>query len=141
MTKISKISNCTIFEYAYIDGSNYKAFGEVWLSGNISGDQHNAIVDKLDSGQFFVAEQIGIPPLYDDLFTYSNGVTADDHGWHVFIGFRNELKLSASIESFVWGSVEQLLTAFRSIVEWQPSLSKNYYACEAVMIGPSQTRY
>lgn len=131
MTKNNEKSGYTIFEYAYIDGSNYKAFGELWLSGDISGDERSFIASKLDSGQFFVAEQIGIPPLYDELFKYSNGVTPDDHGWHVFIGFRNELKSNAAMDSAVWGSVKQLLTVLKKTGEWQPSLSKNYSACEA----------
>lgn len=132
MTEGNKNFECTLFEYAYVDGSNYKAFGEIWLSGSVSHDQRDFIVAKLESGQFFVAEQIHIPPLYAELFKYSRGVTSDDHGWHVFEGFRRELKCHTSTKSVVWGSVEELLAAFRTITEWDPSLSENFTVSEAV---------
>ena len=126
MTESGENFTYTLFEYVYVDGSNYKAFGEIWLSGSISDDQRDGFVAKLESGQFFVAEQIPIPPLYDELFKYSGGATSDDHGWHIFVGFRQELKSHTSTSLVVWGSVEKFLGAFRTITEWDPSLSENF---------------
>jgi hypothetical protein len=127
-----KTSSYSVFEYAYIDGSNYKAFGEVWLLGAISQSQCRALVSKLESSQFFIAEQIPLPLLYAELFEFSNGVTSDDHSWHTFQGFRNELVVEPPTGSIVWGTVKELLTVFENMLEWQPFLSENFTACELV---------
>ncbi len=131
VTKNLKNTEMTIFEYAYIDGSNYKSFGQIHLSGGVSSDQNILVAAKLESGQFFVAEQLGIPPLYDGLFKYSNGSTPDDHGWHVFIGLRNKMNHEVLVDLPAWGSVDQLLAKFRNVKEWEPSLSVNFTVCRA----------
>lgn len=87
----------SVFEYQYRDASNYKVRGELRLSGTLSAAQKNQIVDKFDDGQFFVAEQIGVRPLYDMLYEFSDGPTCDDHVWHEFVGFRqNKLVVTQS---------------------------------------------
>ncbi len=85
----------TVFEYLYRDASNYKAHGQVWINGILSAGQRAEIIDCLEAEEFFVAEQAGIPSLAHLLFTYSNGPTDDDHGWHTFVGFRTEDVMTA----------------------------------------------
>ena len=62
-----------VFEYLYRDAGNYKVFGDIWLTGALSDQERVALVDSLESGEFFVAEQIGVPPLYEELFRESGG--------------------------------------------------------------------
>lgn len=123
-----KKSSYSVFEYAYVDGSNFKSFGEVWLLGVISQRQCRTLIAKLESSQFFVAEQISLPPLYAELLGYSNGVTSDDHSWHTFRGFRNEFVFEPPTGSIVCGTIKEFLTLFANISEWEPNLSKNFTA-------------
>ena len=132
MTKVFINNDKSIFEYAYIDGSNYKSFGQLKLSGDVSSYQKNFLGTKLENGRFFVAEQLDIPPLYDGLFKYSNGPTLDDHGWHVFVDLRNVSCDETLIDAPVWGSVEEFLAKFRKVEEWDPALSTNFTVCRAV---------
>lgn len=114
-----------VLEYLYRDASNYKAFGELWLIGSLSKEGRAALVDSLDSGEFFVAEQLGVPPLYEKLFSESGGRTIDDHAWHTFAGFRDELVLPCEVA--VWGKAADLLEAIISANgEWMPQFSPNF---------------
>jgi hypothetical protein len=122
-------SSYAVLEYAYIDGSNFKAFGEVRLLGVISRSQSHFVISKLESGQFFIAEQIPVPPLYLELFGFSNGVTPDDHSWHMFQRFRNEVVVEPPTGSIVWGNVEEFLTFFENMSGWRPCLSENFLTC------------
>lgn len=115
----------TVFAYLYRDASNYKAFGEVWLTGAISDDERSTIMHSFDSGEFFVAEQVGIPPLYRELFEYSGGRTEDDHAWHVFDGLRCAQDLPGNTE--VWGTISKLSVTFAAAQrKWRPELSPNF---------------
>lgn len=77
-----------IFEYQYRDASNYKVQGELLLTGALSLEQKNRIMNKFEDKEFFIAEQIGVPPLYNMLYEFSDGPTSDDHVWHEFLAFR-----------------------------------------------------
>ena len=76
-----------VFDYLYRDASNYKAFGSVWLTGTLTEAERTELVECLDGSEFFVAEQVGVPPLYRVLFEDGGGPTEDDHAWHMFEGF------------------------------------------------------
>jgi len=78
----------TVFEYLYRDAGNYKAWGQVLLTGRVSAEAELTFRSYLDSGEFFVAEDVGVPSLQRELWTLSDGPTEDDHGWHEFHGFR-----------------------------------------------------
>ena len=69
----------TVFEYLYRDASNFKAYGSILLRGDFSRDQHNELIQSLEGGEFFIAEQVGMPPLYDLLFQFDGGPTGQDH--------------------------------------------------------------
>lgn len=104
----------SVFEYLYRDASNYKAWGKLLLSGQLQDEEINRMAKCFDSGEFFIAEQIGIPTLYQDLWQYSNGPNADDHVWHSFHSIRvaTTEEITANPE---WGKAHDLLSKILSI--------------------------
>ena len=115
----------TIFEYLYRDASNYKAYGAILLQGLITPAEQKTLQDCFEDYQFFVAEQVGIPALYEELFQYSDGPTEDDHTYHEFLLLR-PASAKESKELKLWGSTERLLTAFTNAKgQWDISLSPN----------------
>lgn len=113
-----------VFEYLYRDGSNYKAWGEILLSGTTSQNDIEALRACLESGEYFVAEQVGIPPLYEELWVLSDGPTEDDHALHEFVGLRSAKQEDTEILP-VFGELTKLLKAFQAVSRWDYSLSPN----------------
>ena len=62
---------CCVFEYLYRDASNYKAWGELLLSGMTSQNEIVALRTRLESDTYFVAEQVGLPALYQELWEFA----------------------------------------------------------------------
>ena len=114
-----------VMEYCYRDADNYKAFGQILLSGNITDAYISEMESLLDSEEFFVAEQVGIPTLYSQLWELSNGPTRADHAFHALSKFRPAT--DSEIKSMVsWGTTASLLEAFHVVrQEWDCSLSVN----------------
>jgi hypothetical protein len=117
-----------VFEYLYRDGSNYKAWGEILLSGSPSPNDIEVLRECLESGEYFVAEQVGIPPVYKELWDLSGGPTSDDHALHEFVTLRaasedegNSLPL--------FGELSDLLKTFQAVTKWDYSLSPNFESC------------
>ena len=114
-----------ILDYLYCDASNYKSFGSVLLTGTLTNAERAELIACLESGEFFVAEQVGVPPLYATLFQYSGGPTEDDHAWHKFEGFREKTGLADSDE--IRGNARDILALFRAAKQnWHPELSPNF---------------
>lgn len=117
-----------VFEYLYRDGSNYKAWGEILLSGTPSQNDIEALRACLESGENFVAEQVGIPPVYKELWDLSGGPGRDDHALHEFVTLRaaseHERK---SLPLF--GELSNLLKTFQAVTKWDYSLSPNFETC------------
>lgn len=100
-------------EYLYRDANNFKAFGQLLLSGKLSNIDIVEIKLFLDSCEYFVAEQVDIPTLYSQLWKYSNGPTIADHTFHEFMELRSATgEEVASLE--VWGYIATLLSTFRN---------------------------
>ena len=57
----------TVFDYLYRDASNYKAWGSLLLEGAATVFDTARVSEVLHDCDFFIAEQVGIPALYDDL--------------------------------------------------------------------------
>ena len=113
----------TIFEYLYRDAGNFKAFGSIALEGRINSADCEAIRAKLDSGEFFIAEQIGVPPLYEQLYKWSDGPTTSDHCWHEFVGFRE----SGDPERCpIGGNAKDFVMRVTLMNEWNLSLSPHF---------------
>ena len=113
-------------EYLYRDVNNFKVFGELLLFEIISDNNITEIKSLLYSGEFFVAEQVGIPVLYSQLWKYSNGPTVADHAFHEFSGFH--LATDNEISSMkLWSDVSTLIEKFRCIgTHWDCTQSVNY---------------
>lgn len=114
-----------VFDYLYRDADNYKSSGSIWLGGTLTDAERSELVVCLDGGEFFIAEQVGVPPLYSALFQYDGGPNESDHEWHTFAGFRDEVVLGEGVE--VWGMASALMAAFRAAKgDWRPELSPNF---------------
>lgn len=117
----------TVFEYQYRDAANFKAQGNILLTGTTSRNDHDQLTQSLDSGEFFVAEQVKIPALYEHLYAYSDGPTTNDHAFHEFSEMRpatpNEIKTLTP-----WGSVTELIAAFQEAKnKWDARRSPHCY--------------
>jgi hypothetical protein len=82
-----------VFEYQYRDAGNFKVQGRLPLSGLLSEEQKLQIIQKFEDNEYFIAEQIGVPPLYGALYELSGGPTDEDHVWHEFTGFQSNAGL------------------------------------------------
>lgn len=104
----------SVFEYLYRDASNYKAYGSVILRGSVSTDEKKRLLGYLNDGQWFIAEQVGLPPLFEELWKYSDGPNEDDFPFHEFA----DLRLARDeeiIDANVWGDVQDLLSNFEKL--------------------------
>src|SRR5690606_36212854 len=77
----------------------------------------------MHSNELFVAEQVGIPALYESLWQLSGGPTPDDHGFHEISTIRPAT--DEEVDSLVlWGTVVDLCQRFRRVKnKWNPALS------------------
>lgn len=100
------------FDYLYRDAGNYKVFGSVFLTGHLTPSQLNELRACLIDNEFFVAPEIPVPNLDDQLLALSDGPTEDDHMWHTFLGVRRVEELPKDAQ--LWGSATELLEAFRA---------------------------
>jgi hypothetical protein len=117
--------NFTIFEYLYRDAGNFKSYGSILLLGQISRTEHGVIERKMESGEFFIAEQIGVKALYKELYKFSGGMTQQDHVWHSFVEFRGVNDDDHIDDMEVWGTVVDFIKKFASIGEWNLRLSRH----------------
>ena len=106
----------SVFEYCYRDAANFKSWGQLLLEGIASEHDAESITARLESGEFFIAEQVGVPPLYESLWILSHGPTDDDHVWHQFQGLRSVSEFE--IGAILHGSVEDLLSRFKDVKMW-----------------------
>lgn len=110
----------TAFDYMYRDAGNFKAFGFVILKGDITRGDRQLIRSRLSGGDYFIAEQVGVPPLYNKLYECSGAPTPSDHCWHEFVGFR-EMAPPEDTGSVI--SLRDFLSRFVGLEEWDESLS------------------
>lgn len=114
-----------VFEYLYRDASNYKAWGTILLSGFPSQNGIAALRACLESDEYFVAEQVGIPAVYKELWDLSGGPTSDDHALHEFVNLR-QATTEETATLPLYGSLSKLLEAFQVVTAWDYSLSPNF---------------
>jgi len=124
-TCCTREDNCTVaieqfsvFEYLYRDASNYKAWGEVLLSGAPNERQLTELVASFESKEFFIAENVGIPSLQHELWEYSNGPTSDDHVWHSFHKIRAATNTDVSSMK-CWGTVDDFISKVKAVSDWK----------------------
>jgi hypothetical protein len=116
-----------VFIYQYRDASNYKAGGMLLLYSASHDVEENMIRECCDAEGCFVAEQVGVPSLCNQLYDFGGGPTDDDHAFHEFQGLR-----SATAEEIaslpLSGSLRELTYRFlRTEGNWDCSLSPNCF--------------
>ena len=120
---MTTLVNNLYFDYAYIDASNYKIFGSVTLVGDLPDAAQKRCIECLEENEFFIAEQVGIPPLHNAFKENYVFPTCDDHPWHAFERFREEPEDGDCNNTQIHASVllSSLLLAKDA---WKPELSK-----------------
>lgn len=115
----------SVFEYRYRDAGNWKTYGVLRIAGHAVGAKHHLLA-CLDAGELFVAEQVGIPPLYEQLWAECDDGPSDlDHAYHEFVDLRSATPGDASIPE-LGVSVDELLSHFDQVAgRWDVSLSPN----------------
>lgn len=114
-----------VFEYLYRDAGNFKAWGRLLLEGALTEMQVEEMRFRFDGGEYFIAEQIGVPALYQQLWEYSDGPTESDHVWHEFVALRPAEENDLAIGS-PWGEATALLNAIKAISFWNERLSPHW---------------
>lgn len=121
------IREFAVFEYLYRDVGNFKAWGRLRLVGSPRVVYVETIKRALRSGEEFIAEQVGVPPLYKRLWS-TCGTSRDpdvDHAWHEFFDLRAATHGEcAQLE--VHGALKTLIKAFASVECWREELSRNW---------------
>lgn len=105
----------TRFEYVYRDDANYKRFGSVHLSGVISDSDRALIVSTLDSGEMFVAEQVGLPSLRNQWFAEGVSPSTNDNGWHWLVTMASTGDAEETLMP-----VSEIVRRFRAVGTWRP---------------------
>ncbi|MFZ5507335.1 MAG: hypothetical protein ACOY7P_17760, partial [Pseudomonadota bacterium] len=82
------MNDFSIFEYLYRDAGNYKTWCSVLLAGRAAPIDTEIVKASLDRGEFFIAEQIGLPAAYRKADGAMHVPTEDDHVWHEFSELR-----------------------------------------------------
>lgn len=116
----------TIFEYRYRDAGNFKAFGEVVLNGGLTFGEMEAVRCRLSGDGFFIAEQLGLPPLYEQLYRWSGGRTSNDHCWHEFVGISTVADEEKPAQALAWGDAKDFVARLLSTETWDESLSRHF---------------
>ena len=118
------MSDFSIFEYLYRDASNYKVWGTLLLKGSAPSADVEALKNTFESGEFFIAEQLDIPPLYSELWEFSNGPSNDDHVWHTFYNLRPAT--GDDIKGPVFDTVKNFILKIRDVKNWNQELSPHW---------------
>ena len=71
-----------------------------------------------------IAEQIGVPPLYQALYKWSGGPTSADHCWHTFAYI--EVVNEAEQDVYPWGAAETFVASLLAVEEWRGQLSPHF---------------
>ena len=114
----------TAFDYMYRDAGNFKAFGTVELDRELDEREKELVGERLADAEFFIAEQVGVPPLYRELYDWSGGPTSDDHCWHEFVGFR---ALTEREQGTPAVGAAQFVERFAAVEDWDPELSRHFW--------------
>lgn len=116
----------TVFEYLYRDADNHKAFGKAAFEGAVDPDLWDSVLRKMDDGTHFIAEQLGLPPLCDQLYRWSGGAPTDaDHCWHEFVSVTVVLESDLSLSVPRLGEAKAFVERLSSVEDWNIWLSPN----------------
>lgn len=101
----------TLFRYLYRDASNYKQYRNLVVEGSLTPAQMDAIREKLQDGEDFIPEQVGLEAL-QEYFDYLD--EDDDHPWHEV----ECIEPTASRPNDPM-SAQELFDAFMAVEQWQ----------------------
>lgn len=115
----------SVFEYLYRDAGNYKVWGKILIAGTATTDEMATLLSCLEVDGLFVAEQVGIPVLYQELWKFSGGRTEEDHAYHEFFELRPAIE-EETVSLPLWSSLKYLLEVFNTVNQnWNCALSMN----------------
>ena len=114
----------SVFSYLYRDASNYKAYGRLLLKGTATAADVESLRQHFESGECFIAEQLGIPALYAELWAFSSGPISDDYAWHTFE--RLKLATADDLTLPIFDTVKSLTKKIKSVVAWNEKLSPHW---------------
>lgn len=115
---MSDRSHFSVFEYLYRDAGNWKAWGQLLLEGTPTSNDLAELDASFESGELFIAEQLGVPTLFQTFWTQYGGPTQDDHPWHEFAGVRPATQAEIS-HGPIWATMQALVERARSIKAWK----------------------
>ncbi len=118
------MKDLSIFEYLYRDASNFKSWGNVLLEGKVDASVLARVKSRFDSEEFFVAEQLGLPALYEELWTFGDGPTDADHVWHTFYALRPAE--ASEINMPIFATLEDFVLRLDAVTEWDEELSPHW---------------
>lgn len=125
MTKHDKQDACCVFAYQYRDAANWKTYGELLLAGEASEADICTMVSYFDSGDLFVAQQIGVPSLCEKHFIDYDGPSDLDHAYHEFFKLRPATQEEIDTMS-IFATLSDLLTRIANTGgRWDVRLSPN----------------
>lgn len=115
----------TLFEYRYRDAGNFKAFGRLALYGALTQDEMRAVRSRLSGDGLFIAEQLNVPSLYEQLYQWSDGPTAADHCWHEFVDI-HLVDETEGADACSGGEAKDFVARLLAVDTWQESLSPHF---------------
>jgi len=117
----------SVFEYLYRDAGNYKTWGTLLLAGIAGAEQVAAVRIVLEPGGLFIAEQVGVPTLYEQLWQEcETGFDPTmDHVWHEFVALRSATPAESEAVP-VFGSLDVLVAGFQQVACWDERSSRNF---------------
>jgi len=102
----------TVLEYQYRDAGNYKASGELLIKGELTKNVLDMLAPYLYDNEYFIPDEVGIPPLQSILWDESGEPNEDDHEWHSFQSVRKACPEDLLLP--VWGTKEELILRFQN---------------------------
>jgi len=116
----------TLFQYLYRDAGNFKTFGCLALAGPLTPAELESLRSHLGGDGLFIAEQLDVPPLYENLYQWSDGPTSSDHCWHEFRDLKIVEDAGVPVDAHRRGSAKQFLERLAAIGSWNEGLSPHF---------------
>ena len=101
-------------DYLYRDASNYKRFGSVVVEGELLPADWEMIRSRLEMGELFVAEQVGLPSLRNEWLAEGLAPSRDGIGWHWLMSI-----VPTADDSSLRMSARELRDRFKAVEAWR----------------------
>jgi hypothetical protein len=102
----------TVFEYLYREAGKGKTVGRLLLTGSVHSEDIDALKDCLENGFAFIAERVGIPPLYAERWTVSSN--EEDYDLHEFVCMR-PATIDEILELRLFSDLDGLMRKFEEV--------------------------